>query len=117
MANLGNYCRGLMKSKSSYLSFRDGEIFLELLVTAKAGRNAIKGMHDARLRISVTAPPDKGKANKAIVDLMSKILSLPKNKLSIFQGLAHRKKTLLIKSSDYDSILRTLQDLIPDLKG
>ncbi len=39
---------------------------------AGARQNGIVGEHNGMLRVAVTAAPEKGKANKAIVDVLSK---------------------------------------------
>ena len=41
-----------------------------------ARRNEIRGEHDGALRVSVTAAPEKGKANKAIIELLAEALGL-----------------------------------------
>lgn len=51
---------------------------------------------NARLRVTVTAVPEKGKANKALVKLLAKKLRLPKSVIQIIAGHHARDKTLLI---------------------
>lgn len=47
-----------------------------------------------RLKISVTAVPEKGKANKALIGLLAKELGLAKRDISIQAGDISRLKTI-----------------------
>jgi len=41
------------------------------------------GLWDGHLKIAVAAPPEKGKANQAIVALLAKTLSVPKRRVTL----------------------------------
>ncbi len=76
------------------------ELFLR--VTPNSGRDAIDGVElrdDGRsvLRLRVTAVPDKGKANAAVVALIAKALGVPKSKVELVSGETARLKTLRIE--------------------
>jgi uncharacterized protein (TIGR00251 family) len=46
------------------------------------------------LRVAVTAAPDRGKANEALVKLLAKTWKLPKTSIVLVQGTTDRRKTL-----------------------
>lgn len=74
---------------------------LRLRVTPNAGRDAIEGFESLAdgtevLRIRVSAVPDKGKANAAVIALLAKTLRLPKSAFAITAGETARLKTLRI---------------------
>lgn len=74
---------------------------LRLRVTPNAGRDAIEGFEPLAdgtevLRIRVSAVPDKGKANAAVIALLAKTLRLPKSAFAITSGETARLKTLRI---------------------
>ena len=46
------------------------------------------------LRVRVSAVPDKGKANAAVVALLAKALGVPKSAVSVVSGETSRMKTL-----------------------
>jgi hypothetical protein len=48
------------------------------------------------LRVRVTAPPEGGKANRALVKLLAKALHLPPSALDIVGGLKDRNKTVAV---------------------
>ncbi len=55
-------------------------------VTPKASRNAIGGWIGDSLRISVTAVPEKGRANRAVIELLAEALRQPRSSLKILRG-------------------------------
>lgn len=75
---------------------------LYLRATPNAADNAVTGIwrdadRNRRLAVKVTAPPDKGKANAAIIKLLATKLSLPKSALSVTAGETARLKTIHIE--------------------
>ncbi len=84
------------------------EFRLELKVSPKASRNAIVGWRGPVLKVSVTAVPDKGKANAAVIRLLAKALGLPRSALRIERGESQREKRLVIAASP--DVLRRLPE-------
>lgn len=74
---------------------------LIIRVTPKASRNYIKVEHllngQKLLRVYVTVPPEDGKANKAVIELLAKELGVAKSSLKITQGLTTRDKVITIQ--------------------
>lgn len=54
-------------------------------------------MEEGRLKIKVTVPPEGGKANRAVVELLSKTLKVPKSSIEITKGETSRIKTVRIE--------------------
>ena len=76
-------------------------IRLLVKVTPKASADRIQGWAEDEngqpiLKIAVTAVPEDGKANKAVIALLAKRLKLPKSAIDIASGATDRRKTLLI---------------------
>ena len=76
-------------------------IRLLVKVTPKASAERIQGWAEDEngqpvLKIAVTAVPEDGKANKAVIALLAKRLKLPKSAIEIASGATDRRKTLLI---------------------
>ena len=76
-------------------------LVLTVRVSPKASRNAVQGVMETpdgfALKVAVTAPPDKGKANAAVVVLLAKVFGVSKSSLSVVAGQADRRKILRIK--------------------
>lgn len=59
---------------------------LAVKVSPKAARDALIGWHDAQLKVSVTAVPERGKANAAVRELLSEVLRIPKSSITLLRG-------------------------------
>lgn len=80
---------------------------LELLVQPGARRNEIEGLWESAdgacvLKLRVSAAPEGGKANAAVIKLLSKALRLPKSAFEIDRGASARRKSLLIAGDPED---------------
>ncbi|MBB3426885.1 hypothetical protein FHT85_003881 [Rhizobium sp. BK312] len=80
---------------------------LSVRLTPNGGRDAIDGLEtvsdgECYLKARVSVAPEKGKANKALIALLSKSLGLPKSTLSIISGDTARKKILRIEGEPED---------------
>lgn len=72
---------------------------IALRVTPKSSANKVEGwIDDANgqrwLKLRVTAPPDDGKANKAVIKLMAAHLGVPASQCEIVRGHTSRQKWL-----------------------
>ncbi|MBN1342553.1 MAG: YggU family protein [Phycisphaerae bacterium] len=81
-------------------------ILIELKVVPGASRDRIVGDHGGALKVTVAAPPEKGKANKAIVRLLAKALALRSNQVEVIRGTTSANKAILIKGSTEQAIHR-----------
>jgi uncharacterized protein (TIGR00251 family) len=73
---------------------------LQIKVIPSSSKDSIAGWLDDTLRIKVKAPPEKGKANKAVIRLLESILSLPKGSITISSGLTSAIKIVEIYNGD-----------------
>ena len=69
---------------------------IELKVIAKAKREEVQKISENTYRIKVTAPPEKGKANKRVVELLSEELGIKKQDIKIVSGRASSRKIISI---------------------
>jgi uncharacterized protein len=65
---------------------------LRLRVVPGAGRAGVVGRYGAAWKLRVTAAAERGRANEAVVDLLSDTLSLPRRSVSIISGHGARDK-------------------------
>ncbi len=73
-----------------------------------APRNEIVGLAEGTWRIRVAAPPVEGKANKELVDFLSKVLGVSKSAVSIARGLTSRNKVIIIDGLSQAEVTRRL---------
>lgn len=67
-------------------------VLLHVRVQPKARANAVKGWHGAALRVSVTAAPENGKANRAVIDLLAETFDVAPSSINLVRGAASRDK-------------------------
>jgi uncharacterized protein YggU (UPF0235/DUF167 family) len=92
------------------------DVFIKL--TPKARQTAIVGTivdinNRCFLKISVTTVPENNKANQTLINLLSKILHVPKSGINIKLGVTGTRKTVAI----YGVTEEKLKYLIVDDKG
>nr|WP_219845887.1 DUF167 family protein [Emcibacter nanhaiensis] len=96
----------IRKTKSSVL--------LPVRLTPNASKNELGDVErDAAgqqvLKARVTVVPEKGKANKALVKLLSKELGIPASQISVASGATNRNKQIEI-SGDPDDLFTQITD-------
>ena len=77
---------------------------LQLRVHPGAKTNAITGMHDGALKVSLTTPPTDGRANEALIAFLAERLRLPKGRISLLQGLTSRNKLVRITGANAEEV-------------
>ncbi len=87
-----------------------------LPVRAHAGarRNEIRGAQDGMLKVSVTQAPEKGKANKAIVELLAKALGLRKSQIEVLTGETSPQKRLLVRDVAPEGLAEKLRGYLAE---
>ncbi len=71
-------------------------MFLNVKVTPKARENRVVGFENDVLKVKVTAAPEKGAANHAVVQLLSKYFDIPQRDFILLRGESSRLKTFRI---------------------
>ena len=54
------------------------------------------GEHGGALKLAVTAPPEDGRANQALTELVRELLSLKRSQVALLSGAASRDKRFVI---------------------
>ncbi|PZQ48644.1 MAG: DUF167 domain-containing protein [Micavibrio aeruginosavorus] len=90
-----------MGLKDDLTALVDDRGLLHVHVTPKASAERIKIERRAdstvQIRIYVTCAPEDGKANKAVIALLSKTLAVPKTSLTVLRGDTARDKTIMVQ--------------------
>ncbi|MFC5049735.1 DUF167 domain-containing protein [Rubritalea spongiae] len=81
---------------------------IQLKVIPGSTRNEIVGWLEQALKVKVQAAPEKGKANKVVVKLLSKELGIPAGQIEIIAGTLSQRKTVEIKEHSMTDILNKL---------
>ena len=81
-----------------WMKFSDNEILIDVRVIPNSSKNSVSPEEEF-LKIKLTAPAVDNKANKALVDYLSKLLKIPKTSIEILTGQTSKNKRLKFPSS------------------
>jgi uncharacterized protein len=69
-----------------------------------ARRNEIRGPQNGALRVCVTQAAEKGKANKALVEVLAKLLGLKRSQIELISGETSHQKRFLVRGLAPDEL-------------
>jgi uncharacterized protein (TIGR00251 family) len=79
-----------------------------VIITVKAlphsARAGVRGVDGGALKVAVNAPPEKGKANAAVLEVLAKFLAVPRASLELLSGDSSRNKRILVKGMKADDV-------------
>lgn len=74
----------------------DRGVSLRVKVVPGASRSKVVGMLGDRLKLSVSAPPEAGKANKAVCKLLAGVLGVSPRDVAVVAGHTQPTKTIMV---------------------
>ncbi|MEQ8767611.1 MAG: DUF167 domain-containing protein [Planctomycetota bacterium] len=100
-----------MSTAADDLDIREQPGGSRLAVRAQPGaaRSDIVGQFRSALKVAVHAPPEKGAANKEIVAVLAKRLSVSRSSVTIVQGETSRDKLVAIDGLSPPELLARLR--------
>jgi uncharacterized protein (TIGR00251 family) len=101
------FCKGSDPIVIEFQEHPDG-VVIPVRANAAARRNEIGGQHAGMLKVSVTQTPEKGKANKAIIALLSGHLNCSKSDCEIIAGETSSRKRILVRGMTTTAIRKCL---------
>ncbi len=89
---------------------------LTLRVVARPGstRRGILRVEPRGLVVALHAPPDKGRANDELFELLARSLRLPRSTITLIRGDTSRAKTIRIATRRPHEVATALEALIPE---
>jgi len=90
------------------VSISESEVKISLRVYPNASRNEIVGFTDGVLRVKVSAPPTKGKANRELITFLSRLLGVGKGSVNIIKGYTTRNKVVAIDGLSREEVMKRL---------
>ena len=85
-----------------------GGCTMSVRVRPRASRNRVGEYRDGTLQISVTAPPQDGRANAAALEVMAESLGVAKSRLRIVRGLSYRDKVIAVDGLTASEVMQRL---------
>ena len=92
------------------IAISEHEAGLLLPVRAQPGarKSGVLGEQAGSLKIAVTAPPEDGRANKALVEVLAEALGLKRSQIELVRGQTHREKLFLVRGMTRDELSKRI---------
>jgi uncharacterized protein (TIGR00251 family) len=74
-----------------------GDARIAVVVQPRARRSALDVRPDGTVRVHVTAPPVDGAANRAVCELVARLLGCGRSAVEVIQGQAARHKVVRVR--------------------
>ncbi len=75
-------------------------MIINVKVIPKSSQNKIVGFEGEVLKVKCTVAPEKGKANAAVIALLSKYYKVPKSAITILKGKTVSRKVVEIQTAN-----------------
>jgi uncharacterized protein len=72
---------------------------LRVRAQPRARRAGIQGEHGGALKVAVTAPADRGQANRALIEVLREAFGLKGAQIELLSGQTSRDKRVLIRGT------------------
>ena len=90
-----------------------GDVVFWVFVQPGATRAGVVGVHIDAVRIKVTAPADRGKANDAVCALLATTLGVPRSAVRIELGQTSRRKRVRVVGATGEAVRTRLARWLP----
>lgn len=77
-----------------------------------ARRAGVQGEQAGALKVAVTAPPEEGKANQALIETLRKVLGVKRSQVELIGGQTSRDKRFLIRGVTRAELEARLAELL-----
>lgn len=89
-----------------HTTVQNGCVLLPVKVVPKSSRDRIVGELDGALKVSVSAPPEKGAANAAVCKLIARALGLRTPQVTVEAGHGSPRKVLRVSGAAPEVVQR-----------
>ena len=86
-------------SRSYHIEERDGAVYIDVHAVPGSRREGVVGVHGGALKVAVRAKAEKGRANAALVDVISRVAGASASAVEIVSGRSSRRKRVRIEGA------------------
>jgi uncharacterized protein (TIGR00251 family) len=79
-----------------------------ITVSPGASRTELVGRHGDGWRARVAAPPERGRANRALVELVAEVAGVPRDRVTVVAGASGRRKVVEVDGLEAGELDRRL---------
>jgi uncharacterized protein len=81
---------------------------LSVKVIPRSRKTGLAGRYADGIKIRIKAPPEKGEANRELIEVLADLLQLPKSNLVLVAGMTSPRKKLHIEGLIMEDVFRRL---------
>ena len=97
---------------NDYFKITGNDIVIKVKIVPGSPKNKIVGVYNNALKISITAPPVEGKANKKCIAYLAKYFDIAKSKIEIISGQTSKNKLIKIYDISQKDFLDKLEKIV-----
>ena len=87
---------------------RQDAVIFYVKVTPSSNRTCLAGIQNGMFKIKLSAAPEKGKANQALIDFLSDKLGIKRKFVTIISGLTSKVKQIAVEQETAETITEKL---------
>lgn len=92
---------------------KDGpRALLHVHLVPGAKRAGVAGVHGDSLKVAVVEPPERGRANRALLRLLAEALGVPRSAVEIVGGRATRRKRVRVSGVDAGTLSSRIEAVL-----
>jgi uncharacterized protein (TIGR00251 family) len=88
----------------------EGGVIFTAKVVPGSSKTTIAGAYDGMLKVKVSAPAEKGRANRCLLDFLAKKLSVKRRAVSIISGRTNPVKVVQVLGISSETLLKRLSE-------
>jgi uncharacterized protein (TIGR00251 family) len=86
----------------------EGGVVVSVKVQPNASKDRIVGKLGDQLKIAVTVAPEKGKANKVVIKVLSRLIGVKSSDIEILSGETSRDKKVFIRNITAENLYKLI---------
>jgi len=96
---------------NNYFKITGNDIIIKVKIIPGSSKNKIIGVYNDSLKITITAPPVEGKANKKCITYLAKYFNVAKSKIEIISGQTSKNKFIKIYDINQKEFLEKIEKI------
>jgi uncharacterized protein (TIGR00251 family) len=88
---------------------RQNAVVFYVKVIPSSSRTSLEGVQNGMLRVKLSAAPERGKANKALIDFLSEKTGIKKKFIRIISGLTSKVKQIAAEQETAETLTEKLR--------
>lgn len=87
----------------------DGALQFAVKAVPGSSRDRVLGLRGSALRVAVAAPPERGRANERLCEVLAGVLGVPARDVDVVQGTSSQHKVVRVRGVDEARLRRALE--------